>query len=264
MSNFRISVDAERNGQSVHDFISPLANESDFLTRLSEIFNGIASGLIKAKLRLNTKSDQATGTVTFATLADNDTVTVNGVVFTAKTSPSGAQQFAVGSSDEAGANNFTAKINASVLAKIGGTIAAHRRGTITLSSFVADNTVTVNNVVFTGKASPSGAKQFAIGTSDTITAANLRDAISAYGFGKIVSVSASSAVVTVNFFDTLTLAISANGSVAAKISVMTCLIPGQIGNLCTLAISNGSVSGANLTGGTEGTETLYSKNYTAI
>lgn len=56
---------------------------------------------------------KASGTVTFSSLANNDTVTIAGVVFTAKTSgASGANQFNLGADDTAAAVNFIAKVNA--------------------------------------------------------------------------------------------------------------------------------------------------------
>lgn len=55
----------------------------------------------------------ANGTVTFSSLANNDTVTIAGVVFTAKTSgASGAAQFNLGANDTAAAVNFAAAVNA--------------------------------------------------------------------------------------------------------------------------------------------------------
>jgi len=110
-------------------------------------------------------------------------------------------------------------------------------GTITLSAFVANDTVTVNGTVLTGKASPSGAVQFLIGASDTATAANLAACINANTtLNKQVVATSAAAIVTI-----------------------TALVPGAFGNLGTLAISaHGSVSGANLTGGSQDVPTLIS------
>jgi phage tail sheath gpL-like len=106
-------------------------------------------------------------------------------------------------------------------------------GTVTLSSLVATDTVTVNGVVFTAVASGATGNQFNVGGSDTITATNLAVAINASVTAKVVNVvtaSASGPVVTV-----------------------TAVQPGLQGNMNTLAISaHGSVSGAFLTGGTDG------------
>lgn len=55
----------------------------------------------------------ASGTVTFSSIADGDTVTVAGVVFTAKASgASGNAQFNIGASDSTAATAFAAKVNA--------------------------------------------------------------------------------------------------------------------------------------------------------
>lgn len=62
---------------------------------------------------------QSTGTITFSNApSNNDTVTVNGVVFTAKTSPSGAYQFALGSDGATAATNLIAKLVAATDAAV--------------------------------------------------------------------------------------------------------------------------------------------------
>lgn len=106
-------------------------------------------------------------------------------------------------------------------------------GTVTLSSSVATDTVTINGTVFTEVASGATGNQFNHGSTDTITAANLAAAINASATAivkNVVSATSAAAVVTI-----------------------TSKEQGTIGNLGTLAISaHGSVSGANLTGGTDG------------
>jgi hypothetical protein len=112
------------------------------------------------------------------------------------------------------------------------TTAIQATGTITLSSFVDEDTVTIDGVVFSGETSPATPTEFAIGASDTATAANAVVVINAYatsGFNTMVTASSVGAVITI-----------------------TSNVPGYIGNMNTLAISaHGSVSGANLTGGSE-------------
>lgn len=58
---------------------------------------------------------RASCTVTFASVANNDTLTVNGVVFTAKTSASGNYEFTRGGTDTADAAAFLVKLNAATL-----------------------------------------------------------------------------------------------------------------------------------------------------
>lgn len=138
------------------------------------------------------------------------------------------------------ANNFADYLSG----LIGGTIpgaslsfkvgAVQATGTVTISSMVADDTVTVAGVVLTAKAADGTGANFIISGSPTNsgTAAALAAKINAYApFAGIVTATALNAVVTV-----------------------TAVVPGLIGNAVGLAISaHGSVSGALLTGGTDGT-----------
>ena len=119
----------------------------------------------------------------------------------------------------------TGAFNSNLNIVTGGTAAS---GTITLSSFVNTNTITINGLVLTGATSPSGVLQFKIGTTDTITAQNAVACINAHpSTGCDVNATSSGAVITI-----------------------TAVNPGIAGNLYTIAISaNGSVSGATLTGG---------------
>lgn len=106
-------------------------------------------------------------------------------------------------------------------------------GTVTLASMVNTDTVTINGTVFTCVTSGATGNQFNVGGTDTITATNLAAAINA-------SV-------------TTTVAGCVSAKSAAAIVTVTCIVPGNIGNTQTLAISaHGSVSAARLAGGTEG------------
>lgn len=269
MSNHRISIDVAQSGQTVIDRLSLRPDDSESIVRLGDYLQELGSGAKKGKIRMNLNAVQASGTVTFSSFVADDVVTVNGVTFTGKASPSGAQEFAIGSVDQDCANNLAAKINASALDKIVGVVGATRRATVALASFVADDTVTINGVIFTGKASPDAAvrEQFAIGASDTLTAKNLLAAIQASLNPALagITVSVVTTTLTLTFSGTLTVAASAHATVTSTIVVITSITAGQVGNLCTLAISaHGSVSAANLASGTEGTEVIFDKNYTAI
>ncbi len=114
--------------------------------------------------------------------------------------------------------NISAKVYVS-------TTVVQASGTITLSSFVEDDTVTINGTLLTGKNTPSGAAQFAILGTDTLTAAALAACINANTtLNKQVVATSALAVVTVS-----------------------ALVPGAFGNLGTIAISaHGSVSGGGL------------------
>lgn len=109
-------------------------------------------------------------------------------------------------------------------------------GTVTLSSIVQNDTVTIGKTVFTGKDSPSTSVQFLTGSTDTASAASLAAKINAHAqVGKIVSATSALGVVT-----------------------LTSLIPGLIGNEIALAISaHGSVSATYMASGTEGNTNTF-------
>jgi phage tail sheath gpL-like len=121
-----------------------------------------------------------------------------------------------------------------VQTKIGGVKAT---GTITLSSHVATDTVTVNGIVFTCVASGAVGNQYNVGGSDTLTGDNL--------------------VVALNANATLAGMIIATN--ALGVVTLTALVPGALGNAITLAISaHGSVSAARMASGANGdTETTH-------
>lgn len=267
MSNHRISIDTPLGGQFVVDQ-NIVADDPIQGQKIVNLLTGIASGIYQGKIRYNLNAVQAAGTITFASFADADTVTINGVVLTGKTSPVGTSQWAIGSTDEACANNLVAKVNASALSKIVGCVAASRRATIAISSMVDGDTVTINTVVFTAKNTPDTIdnRQFQVGNTDTATANNLMTAI-ANMVAKFpanlsgIAVTQSTSTLTLNYKGSLSVSSSAHATVASTIVVITSIIPGQIGNLCTLAISaHGSV--VSPTGGTEGTEIIEDDNNT--
>lgn len=113
--------------------------------------------------------------------------------------------------------------------------AVQATGTITFSSLVAADVVTINGVIFTARAAPSGTNEFALGASDTTAAANLAAKINASALAGIVGLVTATS--------------------AAAVVTITSVVPGVIGNANTIAISaHGSVSGSGrLTGGTDGT-----------
>lgn len=114
--------------------------------------------------------------------------------------------------------------------------------TITLNSFVAADTITINGVEFTGSDTATTNVQILTGGSDTATAkalVNLLNGIGGDG-GAVTPPAKINGVVT--------------ATSAAGVITLTALEPGAVGNLYTLAISaHGSVTGANFAGGTDGT-----------
>lgn len=270
MAVTRISIVTPDAKEADQGALNAIANDASSVDRLGQFIQSVGNGSRTGKIRLNTGAVQAEGQIAFDSFADADTVTINGVELTGKTSPSGASEFAVGASDEACANNLYTKLVASALDKIVGLIVPFRRGTIVIGTMVATNTVTINGIVFTAKTTPdaSDPRQFKVGSTSAKTAEGLLNAILAcqklYPVqlgGNLLSVTRSSATLTIDYDGALTFANSANATLDNDMVRIRAAMGGQVGNLMTLAISaRGSVSGAALTGGTEGTEVIFSKN----
>lgn len=100
------------------------------------------------------------------------------------------------------------------------TTAVSAAGTVTFSSFVEDDTVTVGATTLTGKDTPANENQFETGGTNAEVATAFAACVNAHSvLSKYLSASADSAVVT-----------------------LTSLVPGVIGNAIILAISaHGSV-----------------------
>jgi hypothetical protein len=271
MSVQRISVEVPEVAASVTGQLKPLANDPIALQRLADFLSAIASGSNEGKVRLNVGAVQAVNQVAFDSFVENDTVTVNGVVITAKDASPTSSQFIPGATDEACANAFAAFINASALDKIVGVVVATRKATALLSSFVTTDTFTINGVVFTGKTTPdvSVDLEFGIGGSDAITAENLKNQIMLVkakgiyaGLKVISSITRSTATLTILSTGSITLAETGSDvTIDNDMVVLTSIVGGQIGNLLTLAISaHGGVTGANFASGTEGTQTVFADN----
>lgn len=116
-------------------------------------------------------------------------------------------------------------------------------GTVTLASVLAADTVTVAGTVFTAVSGTPVGAQFDISGTDTADAASLVAAINAHAtVSKYVVASSALGVVT-----------------------LTAVVAGHLGNLVTLASSNGTrlaVSAAALAGGSNAT--AYSFDYARV
>jgi len=105
-------------------------------------------------------------------------------------------------------------------------------GTLTLSSAIASDAITIGSETFTFSASPANENEALITGGDTVAAAALAAAITAHSVaGQIVTASAASGVVTI-----------------------TAKQKGVVGNFINLSSADGTItaSGANLAGGTGG------------
>lgn len=140
-----------------------------------------------------------------------------------------------------GAKTTLSRVEALIAGMVAGAISSAWRivtgavkasGTVTFSSFVAADTVTLGGVVLTGSAAPANENEF-------LSTGN--DAADAVAFAACV-----------NAHSTLSKVFSVATPTTATATI-TCIVPGEIGNKLGLAISaHGSVSGALLTGGSDG------------
>lgn len=147
-------------------------------------FEGVAIGAITEAVTLNSGPVKASGTISIATgnMADADTITINSVVLTAKTTPTTAAQFKVGSTALQTAINLQNCINA--LSTLNTLVrASYARGTVTTTGVV---TVTAlgsgtsgnytwsqsgSNVTLSGATAMTGGTNGPIAASATIISA---------------------------------------------------------------------------------------------
>ncbi len=118
ITTLTIIHDTSVNQQYIEEQLAqPSVEPRSFMSRLQNELKAIVAGnrpaRIIAQYEAGTNSTKSTldGTYTATATAD-DTVTIAGVVFTAKASPSGEAEFAIGASATASATNLAAKIAA--------------------------------------------------------------------------------------------------------------------------------------------------------
>jgi hypothetical protein len=108
---------------------------------------------------------------------------------------------------------------------------AKASGTFTVGTMVANDTITINGIVFTAVGTAATALQFTIGGDAPTTATN--------------------AIAKFNADTTLDGMVIATA--VTSVITITALVPGELGNAVTIANSaNATASGARLTGGTNG------------
>lgn len=103
---------------------APERSIARFINQLKMAVGGANAGTVS--LRAFNDLVNASASVTFAALANNDTVTVNGKVLTAKTSGAVAanHEFNLGANDAAAAANLVTLVNASTDAAVSGIFSA--------------------------------------------------------------------------------------------------------------------------------------------
>lgn len=201
---------------------------------------------------LTATKKNATGTVTFASALNNDTITVQGVVFTAKTSPSATDplQFALGANDTAAAANFIAAVNAYPYLSttyVTGTSASAVATLRAVNAGTGGNAITLASINNT-RLAVSGAT-----LSGGAAASN-----NAWDPGNTAATAAAALAAAVNASSTAAVSGNVVATVAAGVVTLKARTPGQGGNV-TLAKSgsNITVSGAALTGGALGSTITF-------
>lgn len=188
----------------------------------------------------------ATATVTLTSIAANETVTVNGVVFTAVNggTPT-AVQFDMSGNDAADATALAAAVNASTHASISGILTATASSNVVTFRAVATGTSGNSLTLASSTETVSGAT-FSGGAATTTSTFDYTGTNTQTGAYLAAAIN-SHATTSVQF----------SASAAAGVVTITSLVPGVIGNALSLASSNGTrlaVSAANLSGGTDGTK----------
>ena len=119
------------NIQIIHDrtrdFSLPTSpSRHEVLARLGNLLAGLADGSFTGtSLRYSTAAVRASGTVTCAAVQADDTVTINGVTFTAKASGATGDQWNItGGNNTATAAALAAAINASTTVGVAGIVTA--------------------------------------------------------------------------------------------------------------------------------------------
>lgn len=124
--------------------------------------------------------------------------------------------------------------------------AVRASGTLTFTGNPLNTeTFTINGVTFTAKTSGATGDQWNIGANATANAAAVVTMVNASTTAKIKGVIKAAS--------------------AAGVVTFTCLVPGVIGNLCTLteSLTNATVSGANFASGTENTPSTIARGRAA-
>lgn len=111
-----ITSENETAADLEHSIKAPAGQPGLLVQKLIKFLSAMASGSRQGTLDLQVNygdAEAAQGGITLSSFANNDTVTVAGEVFTAKTSgASGDNQFNLGANDTAAAAALAAKINA--------------------------------------------------------------------------------------------------------------------------------------------------------
>lgn len=135
----------------------------DALSGLSSYLQGVKGGNYDAAVVVRGGAVKASGTLTLASVVATNTCVINGVTFTAIASGATGNQFNVGGSDTATAENLAAAINASASAMVNQHVRATSSGAVVTVSAklagVSGNAITLagsTNITASGARLESG------------------------------------------------------------------------------------------------------------
>lgn len=161
--NLRVTV-SDTKATLVRDLVTgqTLTGRERLMNRLLNLLQAMSSGdrgMAAMVLNVVDPASTAKGTITVATAIATNTVTINGVVFTAVASGATANQFNVGT-DAVTATNLAASINASVTALVAGVVSAAAVGTVvTISAIQGGSLGNIITLASSGSTvNPSGAR----------------------------------------------------------------------------------------------------------
>lgn len=158
-----------------------------FIDESLDIATGtLASNGNAVNVQLGGVCASAVGTFTANTLTAGQALTLGGQAITARASGAIVNEFNIGASTQATAQNLVAAINASTTEAVGKTVYAtyldastvQATGTVAFAGQPSNNdTITFNGVVFTAKTSGATGNQYNIGADTVTTVQNLLDAL---------------------------------------------------------------------------------------
>lgn len=279
----KLTTMVQKNADNPHAFLSEFIN---WLMRMQ-------MGLEHCSLRLEVGGAQAATTVSCDEVVADNTFVLGEVTLTGKVSPSGENQFAIGSDDDDAATNLAAAINAhSVLSQmVSAAVATAEVSEVTTITCVADSSDNLDGTYFliqdeagsvgvwidtddSGTTIPTGANNAdraievtGIAT-DAIASAVATAVASAINADSKFTASADGANVTVTCVEPAALTDAADGDTGFGFAVatqgvdatvtVTSKIPGAEGEFGVSGTGGISASPATMTGGTEGTNVEYS------
>lgn len=169
-----VRVSGKTAGAQLVDKLKVLNNVSiaNAFRNIGEWFQTVGIGARTFNGACHAGGTPATNTVTFSAIANNDTVTINGVVLTAKTAgtQSGNSQFSIGTSDTLAAANLAALLNsASAPAKILGVVSATSAAAVVTITWMEPGAAGNLGTAAISLHGSVGSANFTTGTDGTIT-----------------------------------------------------------------------------------------------